>query len=529
MRFNNLIAGSGGLFIAWLVITLVNIRYHHLIPLDETRYASVAWEMWYNRDFLVPHLNGAPYHHKPPLLFWLYNLGWSVVGVNALWPLLVSPLCALLTLFMLRYLATLLWPGNTAIIRSTPWLLFGSLLWGAFLNAAMFDTLLTVCVLLAMTGLVKAAIDLRWQSWLLFALGCGLGLLAKGPVIFAHVLIPFLTARWWSTTVANNLLRWYLPGGIAIAVGVAIALCWAIPAITSAGDAYGGTLLWHQTVDRVTNSFAHRRPVWWYLMLSPVIFFPWFFWPRAWRSVFRHRLYQDLSFRFCLIWFASGFLLFSLISGKQVHYLLPLLPALALLVSRALADASPKPTLGDTFPYLVIIAFGLILLFLPAVPGLRLYHWLHSREIWWAVSVAGAGLGGMLFMIATRNASVPCLSLTVLIALTVSLAGFFQSTDNAFHLEQAARQLQIYRRAGDPIAWVGKYDGQFQFLLRMKEPLPVIDWQQIVPWLEAHPSGHVVLIKDSSRPFSPLLKVDYVQFYRESKLWIQSLHSAPGL
>src|SRR5262247_2750100 len=53
------------------------------IPIDETRYLSVAWEMWLRGDFALPMLNGVPYTHKPPVLFWLMHLGWSVFGVNA--------------------------------------------------------------------------------------------------------------------------------------------------------------------------------------------------------------------------------------------------------------------------------------------------------------------------------------------------------------------------------------------------------------------------------------------------------------
>ncbi len=49
-----------------------------LWPVGETRYASVAWEMWQRGDFLVPHLNGELYSHKPPLLFWLMHAGWAV-------------------------------------------------------------------------------------------------------------------------------------------------------------------------------------------------------------------------------------------------------------------------------------------------------------------------------------------------------------------------------------------------------------------------------------------------------------------
>ncbi|MBC7966093.1 MAG: glycosyltransferase family 39 protein, partial [Fuerstia sp.] len=49
-----------------------------LLPPDETRYISVAWEAHVRGDYLVSHLNSETYAHKPPLLFWLINAVWSV-------------------------------------------------------------------------------------------------------------------------------------------------------------------------------------------------------------------------------------------------------------------------------------------------------------------------------------------------------------------------------------------------------------------------------------------------------------------
>ena len=62
----------------WLAVVVAALFSRTLWPVDETRYASVAWEMWLRGDLLVPHLNGETYSHKPPLLFWLIQLGWSV-------------------------------------------------------------------------------------------------------------------------------------------------------------------------------------------------------------------------------------------------------------------------------------------------------------------------------------------------------------------------------------------------------------------------------------------------------------------
>jgi 4-amino-4-deoxy-L-arabinose transferase-like glycosyltransferase len=516
---------SAGIFTAWLFLTVVNLRFHRLIPLDETRYAAVAWEMRVRYDFLVPHLNGLPYHHKPPLLFWIDNLGWMLFGVNELWLLLVSPLCALASLYAVRYLAGQLWPGNDDGMRMAPWLLLGSLIWGAYLNGSMFDMLLALCVLLAMTGLVRSGKCPDWKPWALYALGCGLGLLAKGPVVLIHILPPFLLGTIWSETARRETAKWYLQGSVALAAGLLIGLAWAVPAVLRAGDAFGGTLLWHQTADRVVNSFAHRRPLAWYLELAPVILFPWCFWPRCWQAVCRLDLFADAAVRFCAIWFFAGIIGFSLISGKQVHYLLPLMPALALLMSRALSARAPAGLrIGDFLPFIVICLGGLILLIVPMIPGLKLYNWLHSRQPWWPLSILATGIAGILLKTKTRRLTPYSLSASVVVLLASSLAGFFSSTGNAFHLNDAAARLQQYLKAGEPIAWVGDYDGQFLFLLRLKEPMPVIQYSEIRRWLREHPKGHLVSINASPHPVAKKLrlKIDYVQPYREEWLVVRS-------
>ena len=257
-------------------------------------------------------------------------------------------------------------------------------------------------------------------------------------------------------------------------------------------------------------------------MLSPVVLFPWFFWPRAWSNLFKRELLKDLSFRFCLIWFVSGFIGFSLISGKQVHYLIPLLPALALLLGRALPGHLVAAKPSDFLPFLMIVIFGVILLVLPLIPGIRLFHWLQSRQLWWAIVIILIGAGAIASIVKTRSISPYHVAMSVLMALTASLAGFFSSTGNAFDLRAAAQQLQIYRKAGEPIAWAGKYEGQFQFMLRATEPMEVIDKKAVGAWLASHHNGHVISIeKSDSIPQEPVY-IEYEQYYREDKLWIQS-------
>src|SRR3569833_3277903 len=67
-------------------LAAVAILTRPLTPIDETRYVSAAWEMWLRDDFLVPFKNGTPYSDKPPFMFWMFQAGWALFGVNDWWP-----------------------------------------------------------------------------------------------------------------------------------------------------------------------------------------------------------------------------------------------------------------------------------------------------------------------------------------------------------------------------------------------------------------------------------------------------------
>ena len=107
------------LLVSALLLAGLQIWLRPLLPVDETRYLSVAWEMWSRGDFLVPYLNGEPYSHKPPLLFWLVHGVWALSGVSELAARLLPVLFSLLALWLSAGLASRLWPGQAASVR--PW------------------------------------------------------------------------------------------------------------------------------------------------------------------------------------------------------------------------------------------------------------------------------------------------------------------------------------------------------------------------------------------------------------------------
>ena len=132
-----------------------------LLPVDETRYLSVAWEMWQSGDLLHLTRNGALYAHKPPLLFWIINLVWSVTGVSELPARLVGPAFGVATAWASARLARQLWPDAEGIGVRAILVLCGFSVFLIYASATMFDTMLALATVAGVVGgaLIGRAIE----------------------------------------------------------------------------------------------------------------------------------------------------------------------------------------------------------------------------------------------------------------------------------------------------------------------------------------------------------------------------------
>lgn len=504
-----------------------------LLPVDETRYAGVAWEMFHSGQYLVPLSNGEPYAQKPPLLFWLLQAGWLAFGVSDWWPRLATSLCSLLSLFLTLHLARKLWPQRAAIAFLAPTILLGSLLWSLWTPVVMFDILLATCTLIAVTGVVIAARGRTRSGWLLTGLGIGLGILAKGPVILLHVLPPAMLAPLWHPRREHiGWGGWYAGLLAALAIGAAIALAWAVPAALRGGSDYARAIFWDQSAGRLVDSFAHRQPFYWYLPWLPLLLFPWSLWPPVWRALARLRHRSGWQSRLLLAWIIPAFAGFSFISGKQVHYLLPLLPGFALLAARGLDDVedglNSRRSWRDQWPVgAAILIIAGILLWIPARAAVY-----HHFPAWVAaispITALGAVVCALISLLPMPSVEGQTRLLTgVAIALVaILLVGIGRYAAPYYDLRGAARFVASIQARHEPVAHVGKYHDRFQFLGRLTRPVTVIGPAQVLAWARAHPQGYVVAYFAHRLSETGAAAPPYAQPYRSH--WL-TIWPAPAL
>lgn len=454
------------------------------VPVDETRYLSIAWEMRQSGDFIALHLNGFPYFDKPPLLFWLLNLQWTLFGAS-LWSSRLLPLlCAAACIALVQKLAQRLGSDDP---RRASWLLLGFVYLQLFAGVVMFDIVLCCCVLLAFLGAVAWLRDgSRAGLGLLFA-GGALGMLAKGPVVLLHVLPPLLLARWWLAG------QWPPRGRITAAVATCLAsglpvLLWALLAVRHRALADAQELIVTQTAGRVLESFAHERPPWWYLQWLLPLLLPWplvLRWSRV-RHAFTAAL-PSCAARFG--WSASvpAFVAFSVVSGKQLHYLIPLLPGIALWLGE-MVRLEPRLLHARR-----MLAFCALLL----AAGVWALHRGDARAVLW-LSLPAILAAALL---AWREAGilperrVACVMLLLVIA---SLPIIDRLALASMDLRGLAASVAELRRRGIPLARAGHEPGLVTFLARLPAPLPTTD--DPARWAQEHPQGYVLLWSSHALP-----------------------------
>jgi 4-amino-4-deoxy-L-arabinose transferase-like glycosyltransferase len=314
-----------GLLALWLLAT---IALRPLLLPDEGRYAGVAFEMLHG-DRLVPTLDGLPFFHKPPLLYWLDMAAYTLLGVNQfsarIGPALLGwGLGAVLFLHLRRWHGPTVARLSLVVLATSPLFFVGA----QYVN---HDVGVAACITAAVLAIVRAVDDpaRTHRGWLVagWAL-CGLGVLAKGLigiVLPAFIVGPWLLAqgRWRQTL---SLLH---PLGPLALVVVAGPWMWAMQ---SRYPGFFDYFIVEQHFSRFSGrSFNNRQPFWFFAVVLPLLMLPWSAW--LWPALRQRGAKAGLYFWWVLA--IVGF--FSLPASKLVGYVMPALAPSAALLGLALA------------------------------------------------------------------------------------------------------------------------------------------------------------------------------------------------
>lgn len=340
------------LWLALLALLLIatGIGLRDPWPADEPRFALVARDMVATGEWLLPRVGGQPYADKPPLFFWLIAMCLEVTRSLRISFLLPSFLAGCGCVALVYDLGRRLWNRETGMAAGLALLFTVQFVWQA--RQAQIDATLCFWTTLSLYGLLRHL--LLGPSWRWYTIGwaaAGLGVITKGvgflPLL---VLVPFAILRkpqWQPRLEMRNvpISRWLL-GPVAFVAAVSI---WLAPMLIAAsGDpalaAYRDEILFNQTIRRYGNAWHHREPFWYFLVnviptlwLPLTLLVPWLF--GYWRDALRA---FDLRVALLASWIVLVVLFFSFSTGKRGVYVLPAVPAFALLCAPYLAQIAQR-------------------------------------------------------------------------------------------------------------------------------------------------------------------------------------------
>ncbi len=300
-----------------------------MIGPDEPRYAAVAREMLSTGDYITPRLYGTPWFEKPALVYWLSAIGYKLFGINEAGARFPSALGATLCVGLLYWCGRRLWNPTTGVLAAV---VFATSIGAfAFARAASMDMPLTACLTAALVFFLFAFNDStpNRQAWFYtFYAALGLGILAKGPI--ALVLPAISLAAYIVFRGRRDEWRTWHPKGLWITA--AVSFPWFILCTLVNGWEFIRMFFINQNIERfATTIHGHERPFYFFLPVLLLLTFPWTF---LLISALRRTFTKNDHILFW--WAAVPFVFFSLSGSKLPGYILPMVPAIALLLSKEL-------------------------------------------------------------------------------------------------------------------------------------------------------------------------------------------------
>ena len=488
----NCAAPSRFLLVAFMVfcgwILFFNLGAPALFEPDEGRNAEIAREILLLKDWVTPHYDFIPRLDKPISYNWLVALSYKIFGISEWSARLPSALAAV---------------GCLAVVYSFGRRLFGSwsALWSVLvlLSSVEFVVISRVVILdMALTFFLTCALccfaiaareserKKRRPLFLLMYAACGAATLVKGPIGFllpgAIVFFYLLLSR-----------RWHLLREIELVPGLVIFLALVTPWYAAAelrNPGYLRYFLFFENVERFATAKLDRNEPWYFfLMILCGGFFPWtLLLPSAVIRLCRRPVQHEHLF--LLVWAAVPLIVFSLSSSKLPHYILPIFPALAIMVGSTV-DALLQESDGRSWlPVVPVAGFFLMALativtllfpqFLPlhfqgfideAFPSISLLVIVNMaflvlalgiiplcvRERYWRTQkwLCGATAGSFL--------------LVILPAVSIMTAASFHRSSKDF-----AEAAAPFIGDDDQLILYGGYPSSLPFYLRLQRPIAVV-------------------------------------------------------
>lgn len=324
------------------------IGSYALFTPDEGRYSEVAREMVTTGDYITPRLNGVVFLDKPILYYWLQASAIHLFGLKEwtlrFWPAFLGIFGALMTYVAGRSLFNRRTGILSAVILATCPLYYGASHYANLdLEVAVFVSSALLFFIVAMqTSSSRQRNGFLLASYFFAALAA----LTKGLI---GIAFPAMIIGAWMLT----LYRWDTLKKMRLFSGLLIFSVIALPwyfLVQKANPEFFQFFFVKQQVSRflTTEHFNNRTPIWFYIPIVLAGLTPWYIFitqaiTHHIKAVWQNRKNHPVEL-YLLLWLFLVFIFFSVPKSKTVGYILPIFPAIALLIGSYLNQYWEKAT-----------------------------------------------------------------------------------------------------------------------------------------------------------------------------------------
>jgi 4-amino-4-deoxy-L-arabinose transferase-like glycosyltransferase len=541
------------LLISWLAF-LWNLGNTGLVDETEPLFAEASRQMTVTGDWITPYYNGATRFDKPILIYWLQAIGYKLIGVNE-WAVRLPSALAGVTLtglgfYTLRYFG-IPNPGNSQEADPEKQSRVSHQLWlSAWIGAALIalnpetivwghigvsDMLLSGCMgsallafFLGYAQVDQPVVQGRW--YIAFYVLVALAVLTKGPV---GIVVPglIITAFLLYVGLAREVIReMRLVRGLLIMA--AIALPWYVLVILANGETYIQAFFGLHNFQRFTGVVNHHSAQWYFYFLVVLVgFMPWSIYLPV--AIARIRFWQRPAWcqqprtthlgLFALFWFAGIFGFFTIAVTKLPSYVLPLMPAAAILVALFWSDQMTRTSVAKgnallwsglaNVLFLAVISSAIVyspnfIGFDPAAPNLRELVQQSGLPIIGGVIWAATAVGALLLLLKRQWQwlwGVNLIGFVAFIIFVVTPATFLMDHARQLPIRELATIVTQVEQPGEELIMVGFEKPTLVFYTKrhvnfFSNPGKAVQYIEAIATTKPKPLSLLILIQPKKLP-----------------------------
>ncbi len=361
-----------------LLVSFFSLGSFTLFDVDEAVFSQATKEMVASGDWITPTYNGENRYDKPILFYWLMAASYKVFGINEFGARFPSAFSGFLLCMALFFLVRRFHGEERAFYSAIALPL--SLYFLVYSHAAVTDMALSLFITLSLFSFFLSLQPGKGSGRFIYAfyVFSALAFLTKGLI---GILFPFGIAVLYQlvTQGVKGTKRVFSAGGMLLFL--AISAPWYIAQIEINGHEFIQQFFIKHHFRRYTGVISgHKGPLYYYIPVLIGGFFPWVaLLPGGIRAAVKgsgpyeagdapeektsspSALHSSLNL-FCLVWFAFVFVFFSLSTTKLPNYILPAIPAAAVLASSGMAAGHRAQQYANTGIAVIMVAIGIALL-----------------------------------------------------------------------------------------------------------------------------------------------------------------------